>query len=88
MNEIDKTKVNPGFHRQFLMDRFDPQEKEILMRLSKEWYLTNSGKSIKLAASHYNYFLMKPTQSFSEMFNIDREVNYYRLKAVAWNEAA
>ena len=71
---VDKTKVNPGMHRQFQLSRFGDEEQRILTRLAIEWYLTNSGSILSLAASRYEFFLMKPTAVFTEMFNIDREV--------------
>jgi hypothetical protein len=74
MIQIDKSKTNPGMHRQFELHRFGKEEHAILKKLAHEWYLTNSGSHIKLAASEYDYFLIKPTATFSEMFNIDREI--------------
>lgn len=74
MLEIDKTITNPGIHRQFHIDRFLPRERQLIERLATQWYLTSSGSHIYLAASEYDYFLMKPTPMFSEMFNIEREV--------------
>ncbi|MBL0655897.1 ATP-binding protein [Aeromonas caviae] len=71
---LDKAITNPGFHKQFLLDRFNPEEKKILISLSKEWYLTSSGRELQIAQSTYSYFLMKPTHKTSEMFNIEREV--------------
>lgn len=66
--------TRPGIHPNFFLDRFSGQEKEILNRLSKEWFLTSSGCEITLVSSTYNYFLIKPTDVFTEMFNIEREV--------------
>lgn len=66
--------VYPGFHKQFRLDRFGEDEQKILKKLSNEWYLTNSGKELHITGASYNYFLMKPTVLFSEMFNIDREI--------------
>lgn len=74
MPEIDKTKTNPGMHKQFRIERFAPREQQIIKRLANQWYLTSSGAHLRLAASEYDYFLMKPTSMFSEMFNIEREV--------------
>ena len=68
---IDKSKVNPGIHKHFDIGKFDLKEKLILDRLSKEWYLTNSGQEFTLGASKFRYFLMKPTSLFSELFNLD-----------------
>lgn len=70
----DTSKTNPGMHTQFALGRFSNEEQKILQRLGREWYLTNSGSELRLATTRYNFFLMKPTQVFSEMFNIDREV--------------
>ncbi len=67
--------VDPGFHKMFEFSHFERQEREILKRLSIEWYITNSGKKFRLGATAiYRYFLMKPTKIFSEMFNISREL--------------
>ena len=71
---LDKTLTNPGFHKQFRLDTFPAQEQAILERLSKEWYVTNSGEEFNLGISKFRYFLMKPALIFSEMFNIDREI--------------
>ncbi|EHH6142617.1 hypothetical protein QOQ34_004482, partial [Escherichia coli] len=71
---IDKSITNPGFHKQFLLERFNADEQKILKLLSKGWYLTNSGEELQIAQSRYNYFLMKPTPKTSEMFNIEREI--------------
>ncbi|HCF8499818.1 TPA: ATP-binding protein [Klebsiella variicola subsp. variicola] len=71
---IDKAITNPGFHKQFLLERFNADEQKILKLLSKGWYLTNSGEELQIAQSRYNYFLMKPTPKTSEMFNIGREI--------------
>lgn len=73
--QLDHTKTNPGVHKTFHMDRFDPREKQILQRLQNWWYLTNSGKEIVLGANaRISYFLMRPVTSFAEMFNLDREI--------------
>ena len=71
---IDKSITNPGFHKQFNLSRFNGEERVILEKLSQDWYMTNSGEEIYIAKSKYNYFLMKPSQRTSEMFNIEREV--------------
>jgi hypothetical protein len=71
---IDKNTVNPGYHKQFVKERFKDDERRILEALSKNWYLTSSGEKIYAAQSEYNYFLMKPTARTAEMFNIEREL--------------
>ena len=72
MTEIDRT--SPGIHRSFQITRFGDREQKLIKRLANQWYLTSSGAHIRLAASRYDYFLMKPTQMFTEMFNIEREL--------------
>lgn len=72
---LDQSKTNPGFHKLFEVDQFPHEEQNILQKLSREWYLTNGGEEIKLGhANSLRYFLMKPVEVFSEMFNIDREL--------------
>ncbi len=71
---IDKTEVNPGFHKQFRLDRFSETDQQILRKLSRYWYLTSSGEEIQVAQSKYNFFLMRAPIEFAEMFNIEREI--------------
>ena len=66
--------VNPGFYPKFALNRFDSTEQDILKNLSKLWYITNSGDSLRIKNSTYNYFLIKPTTQFTEKFNLDREI--------------
>lgn len=74
MADVPVDKVTPGMHKQFVVERFTEPEQRILHKLAHEWYLTNSGQHIRLAASSYDYFLMKPTLAFAEMFNLEREL--------------
>jgi len=68
-------KVNPGYHKNIILDHFTPDEKSIIKRLSNEWYISKGGEEIRLGAtSIYRYCLMKPVDYFQEMFNIEREV--------------
>ena len=73
MNNDIKTPY-PGMHTNFAKNRFDSKEQIILNSLKREWFLTNSGSKITLASSIYDYFLIKPTKLFSEMFNLEREI--------------
>ena len=73
MTEIDRTTTHPGIHRLFQMSRFGDRERRLIERLASQWYLTSSG-ALSMAASRYDYFLMKPTPMFTEMFNIEREL--------------
>lgn len=66
--------VNPGLHPRFNITRFDDREQSIIRLLSTEWLITYHGGPLTLVSSQYSWFLMKPTDRFREMFNIDREI--------------
>ena len=76
MSTIDDiTHVRPGMNPKVVLTHFEPQEKIILERFAKDWYVTNSGSELFLGhTSKYRYALIKPTDIFQEMFNIDREM--------------
>jgi predicted AAA+ superfamily ATPase len=43
--------------------------------LGDEWYVTNGGGVVSLSVNaNYKYFLIKPTDNYREMFNIEREI--------------
>lgn len=73
MKTSEHNKTTPGIHPSFLMQKYEPIEQNILRKLSGEFFLTRGG-NINLLRSQYNYFLMKPTAVFTEMFNIEREL--------------
>ncbi len=65
----------PGFNHNLNLSIFTLEEKKIIANLGKEWYITNAGGKISLGnKSYYKYFLMKPTSSYSTLFNIEREI--------------
>ena len=66
--------ISAGMHQKFNMARFKAAEKTILNKMKEYWYLTSSGDSVKISSSHYDYFLIKPTSSFTEQFSLDREI--------------
>lgn len=67
--------IRPGFNPAVRLDHFAPEERTILERISKDWYVTNAGTEINLSpTSIYRYALIKPTDVFQEMFNLDREM--------------
>lgn len=70
-----REKVRPGKNPQVVLNHFDQQERQIIERFSRDWYVTNGGSEIWLSkTSNYRYALVKPTDIFQEMFNIDREI--------------
>lgn len=67
--------VYPGKHISVREDHFSQTEKDIINVLSKEFYVTNGGGVITLTSnSKYKYILLRPTDIYIEMFNLDREV--------------
>ncbi|GJM78703.1 hypothetical protein HMSSN139_11990 [Paenibacillus sp. HMSSN-139] len=51
------------------------QKKKIIDIFAREFFVTNGGGELKLGpTSIYRYFLLKPTELYQEMFNIDREL--------------
>lgn len=77
MEEIEEQheKVWPGINPQAALTHFDEQERQIVARFAKDWYVTNGGGEFSLSpTSTYRYALIKPTDIFQEMFNIDREM--------------
>jgi len=73
MTEVSK--ITPGIHPNATLENFNEEEKKIIKKLSSDWYITNSGGTIKLSVtSCYKYFLLKPTAKYQELFNIEREI--------------
>jgi hypothetical protein len=70
------SKVTPGINPKVIFHEFFNQdEKAIIDRLSKEFYITSTGKKeLEFGASAYRYLLIKPTDIYTEMFNLDREI--------------
>lgn len=67
--------TTPGLHRDFTFANFDSNEREIINTLSKDWYITNSGETIRLTqASVYKFILVKPVDHIQHAFNLEREL--------------
>lgn len=67
--------VTPGINPMVKLDGFTAEERQIVERISKDWYVTNGGDQICLSAtSIYRHILIKPIDIFQEMFNIEREI--------------
>ena len=70
-----REKIYAGIHPMVKMDSFSKEEKKIIKTLGNVFYVTNSGEKIILgASSEYRYCLVKPTDFFSEQFNLKREI--------------
>ncbi len=65
----------PGTHPNLKDGHFTIHEKRILETLSKEFFITNGGKEIKVGySSKYKYLIISPTDIYKDMFNLDREL--------------
>lgn len=53
---------------------FTGKEQQIVEYLSLEWYVTRIGKLSLGEASSYKFALIKPTESYQQMFNLEREI--------------
>lgn len=71
----DNIKITPGINPHISLENFDEEEKRVIKKLSSDWYITNSGGKINLGiTSTYKYFLFKPTDTYQELFNIERRL--------------
>lgn len=71
---MKKEGIRPNINPKFVDHFFSEDEKIIIKKLSREWYITNGGTVQLGVSSKYKYILMKPTPPFQELFNIEREV--------------
>ena len=70
-----EVKIYPGIHPKVSLTRFPVEERNIINTLSHTFYVTNVGTKIELGVnSEYRYCLIKPTDYFSEQFNLKREI--------------
>lgn len=68
-------KIYPGRHSSVKDSHFSQQEKNIINVFSKEFYVTNGGGVITITSnSKYKFILIRPTDVYIEMFNLDREI--------------
>lgn len=74
-NSGNLRKVNPGFNPSVHTSHFLPEELKIIQNLAKHLYVTSGGGQLRLGAtSDYRYFLVKPTDQYVNMFNLEREL--------------
>lgn len=66
--------VKPGIHPDFELEHYGKDEVTIINRLKSDFLLTYSGKIIQKNKSEYYNLLAKPTDAFTEAFNVDREI--------------
>jgi hypothetical protein len=67
--------VRPGIHPMVLLHTLPPEQRAIVNRLSKEWFITSSGEKIYLGqTSQYRYVLMRASDIYREMFNLQQDI--------------
>lgn len=66
--------VNPGTHPSVEIHRLSRQEEAIVTRIAQEQYVTRVSEIEVATNSRYRYLLFKPTDSFAQMFNLEREI--------------
>lgn len=72
---MSEQKVYPGMNPQVKLEHFNDDERKIIAKFAVEWYITNGGAEVKLGTtSSYKYMLLKPTDVYREMFNLDLEL--------------
>ncbi len=75
MNNAQDQKTYPGINPQVILTHFSEIEEKIIKKISGEWYITNGGGKFSLGPkSEYKYFLIKPTDNYKELFNIELEI--------------
>jgi hypothetical protein len=68
-------KIYPGINPQVNLSHFSEDEQKIIKKFSAEWYVTNGGGQFNLGpTSEYKYFLIKPTDNYKELFNVELEI--------------
>ena len=67
--------ANPGINRSINLSDLNSDELKIVNDvLGKTFYVTNGGSCFKMARSTYKYILVKPTKTFTALFNLSREI--------------
>ncbi|MHA1676641.1 MAG: hypothetical protein ACTSU6_05625 [Candidatus Njordarchaeales archaeon] len=67
--------VTPGIHPMVELYSLTEEQRKIVNRLSKEWFITNSGENINLGkTSQYHYILMRAPDNYREMFNLQQDI--------------
>lgn len=71
MNE----QTTPGIHPDFRWQPYSQGEQSIIEKFGTQFFVTRGGQDIWLSEnSNYRYFLIKPTEMFFHMFNLEREI--------------
>lgn len=71
---VKNRNTRPGINPAVKLDNFTEQERSIIHKLAEVFYVTNSGDELKVGRSEYKYCFVKPTEDFTEQFNLQREI--------------
>jgi hypothetical protein len=66
--------THPGVNSIFDLDHFPLGERQAIMRLAQQFYITRAAKSVAMGNSSYRAFLMRPTDGMSAVLNVEREI--------------
>lgn len=66
--------IYPGINPSTNLSSFSDDEKEIIKKMGREFYVTNGGGEFSILRSKYKYFLIKPTDLYQELFGLEREI--------------
>lgn len=70
-----KTIVSPGINPSVHLDHFTDDERNIILNtLRNVFYVSNGGQRIPIDNSEYRYCYIKPTEYFTTMFHLEREL--------------
>lgn len=66
--------INPGINPNTRLSYFNQDEISIIYLLSKVFYVTSGGEEFRIGESTYRYCLVKPTEKFTNIFHVLREM--------------
>ena len=66
--------THPGVNPKFDLQHFSMAERQAIMRLAQQFYITRSVQAVQIGNSNYRAFLMRPTEGMSAVLNVEREI--------------
>ena len=66
--------TRPGVNPNFELAAFPLQERQAIMRLSQQFYITSAAQPVAVGNSNYRAFLMRPTDEVSAFLDVEREL--------------
>ena len=71
---VEGAMTNPGINPSARISKYNQDETRIIHLLSKVFYVTSGGEEFRIGDSTYRYCLVKPTEAFTNIFHISREM--------------